>query len=138
MEALRELSAKLRVLVALVEPRGFKELVEAAGLSESTVGKWLKILQLMGLVERRDAVYALTGQGREYVRSVFTGLTGLAFELGLVREARLYATVEGLVEADDGYDLVLYAYPHEEGEPARVVVNLDDLDELKKLVCRQS
>jgi DNA-binding MarR family transcriptional regulator len=125
-----------QILLVLVDrERRFKEIVKGTGLSEPTVSKWLKILSLMGFVEKKKNQYRITENGLKYLRQVFTDLVNKAFEYGLVEKVKIYPSSDAEVIMDEGeVAIVIEAYPERDGEPARVIMSMGDKTNVREFI----
>ena len=134
-----EMSPKIVLLTELVKgPNTFNKIVESSKLSKPTVSKWLKILQLMGMVEKSNDVYTITKDGFNYLREIMTPIVGEMIRLGLVRNLYLYSTNDFNVKLNSEGEVEITTthvsdnmWIHEiDVDPSMtVVINLgDDLD----------
>lgn len=127
------------LLTLLLESDGgekFTNIQKKTNLSSATVGKWLKILQLMGIVEKSRDKYDITESGIEFLRTKFSEMTKLITAMGLSNTVEL-GTIPmdiNLDITDEDYIISFKHYGDYGDIPVKVYLPKETKDEiLKKL-----
>ena len=124
------LPSQYRILFSLLKrSKGFNEIVKDTKLSPATVDKWLKILEKMDYLRKKGRRYEVTNLGVESLKTVLTGVTKKAIDLGLVTELSLAISTHDARIIREGDDYVLYVTHYGDNGETKVKISLGDSKE---------